>query len=1029
MKLFPKKYKPQDLRNRAKNYRESLENQETPYNDVYSIDILPTSNKISYSDFFLIYIKDFFNCKKNIQNKGDLNNKEKIQHLFIPSNDEILNVSNCYHFFNKKWQNLTQIWINKLTNHIASTNRKNLNTNYKIIENYLSSPHKISLPDSELYIYMLEKIHSLRESWKIRNNVTIWYQSFTLQSSIQPSHIVRKEEKIPQYILKYFVWAKCESLPVYVDDIDMCCGDVALLVHPKDKRYNKYIWKNAIIPMCNRAIPIIWDENVNIWVNNWIKRVCPCADMESIELAKKFWLPTDIYVFDYKWYYTEYVHEPAYVWQERTKYYSNIQKLISDIWNVSEATEKIVKVPYLRDINERLVPYKINQIIIDIKEWKDRIINDILNHSLRFSFIDNEFKEIFDKINISKQELYNLQNQATNTTNIDNPEISNDLENSNDSENWNESPKPDITEELQSRIASLKQEIINEINKYLPDSIIFDSQLPYWRKSPLLESEDWNFSFFDLEKDCQNRKDEPLQFCFNFILLALVREWTLWIRKFWPDIEYPLKLCEYEKIFTIFSKNEKKIQNFIQYLSHIHWEKPEYKKLITIIQDLTDESNSSIWDCTKLIENSQFIKIEDNRLLLNIDWISNKIIDPDLIQFFVPCYLNEKKITFEDNLIYDKSQRSLIFQYIIIQQLILWKPIANNFIEYTYKPENEFLWHEQLSKKQMEQSLREFFVANGENPIRLNFLIDWSFNKNNVLLHGIHLKQIRNAVRLCSQEKFLPNNIKETLQNPPKESNDYDLFILYKLQELYKEREEIKTFEQYINFIHTFKSSIQNVFFSQYLEIQKIKTTQNVQFICSYFFNFLLTILYPLAPEFVDALCYVSNREFIQPISPITLDKPIDYNTNILYNTFTKIKEIKLQFDIKQHEQCNIFIKSSPTICETLKEHEQVFKNHFHIKDMDYIRLHEQNPLWYDVIVDDVITIWIQSIQPSQQHHDSLENLEKEIKHMEDKLDLLRQRIQLLPEWEQRTKTEEEYAKTKEEIENLTIKYSLLNSK
>jgi hypothetical protein len=34
-----------------------------------------------------------------------------------------------------------------------------------------------------------------------------------------------------------------------------------------------------------------------------------------------------------------------------------------------------------------------------------------------------------------------------------------------------------------------------------------------------------------------------------------------------------------------------------------------------------------------------------------------------------------------------------------------------------------------------------------------------------------------------------------------------------------------------------------------------------------------------------------------------------------------------------------------------------------------------------------------------------------------------------LPEWEQRTKTEEEYAKTKEEIEDLTIKHSLLSSK
>jgi len=48
---------------------------------------------------------------------------------------------------------------------------------------------------------------------------------------------------------------------------------------------------------------------------------------------------------------------------------------------------------------------------------------------------------------------------------------------------------------------------------------------------------------------------------------------------------------------------------------------------------------------------------------------------------------------------------------------------------------------------------------------------------------------------------------------------------------------------------------------------------------------------------------------------------------------------------------------------------------------------------------------------------------------LDDKLSLIRQRLQILPEWEQRKKAEEEYAKTKEEIENLTIRHSLLSRK
>ena len=224
--------------------------------------------------------------------------------------------------------------------------------------------------------------------------------------------------------------------------------------------------------------------------------------------------------------------------------------------------------------------------------------------------------------------------------------------------------------------------------------------------------------------------------------------------------------------------------------------------------------------------------------------------------------------------------------------------------------------------------------------------------------------------------------------------------------------------------------SIQNIFFSRYLEIQKISPTKSVQFVCSYFFNFLLTIFYPLVPEFVDALQYVSERKFLHPVEAIRLNKTMDYNMNILYNTFIQIKEMKIEYNIKQHESCNIFIKSNPTICELFTQYEQIFINYFHISDTIYLRLHEQTPLWYEIFSDDTLTIWIQPwTTANSKEKDSLESIEKDIKNLDDKLNLLRQRLQILWEWEERKKAEEEYAKTKEEIENLTIKYSLLNSK
>ena len=156
----------------------------------------------------------------------------------------------------------------------------------------------------------------------------------------------------------------------------------------------------------------------------------------------------------------------------------------------------------------------------------------------------------------------------------------------------------------------------------------------------------------------------------------------------------------------------------------------------------------------------------------------------------------------------------------------------------------------------------------------------------------------------------------------------------------------------------------------------------------------------------------------------------MDYNTNLIFDTFVRIKNLKIKWDIKQHEYCNIFIKSSPTLWDVLVQYEQVFKNYFHITNVTYLRLHEQNLVWYEIDSDDIITIGIKiSDESLDTEKQTIEFLEKEMKRLEDKLQLVRERMQILWEWEQYLQAEQEYEKIKNEMENISIKYSLLSSK
>jgi valyl-tRNA synthetase len=64
-------------------------------------------------------------------------------------------------------------------------------------------------------------------------------------------------------------------------------GDVAVMVHPKDKRYKDVIGKTVLLPLTNREIPIIADEYVDMKFGTGAVKVTPYHDFNDFEIAKK----------------------------------------------------------------------------------------------------------------------------------------------------------------------------------------------------------------------------------------------------------------------------------------------------------------------------------------------------------------------------------------------------------------------------------------------------------------------------------------------------------------------------------------------------------------------------------------------------------------------------------------------------------------------------------------------------------------------------------------------------------------------
>ncbi|KKQ37995.1 MAG: Valine-tRNA ligase [Candidatus Roizmanbacteria bacterium GW2011_GWA2_37_7] len=70
-------------------------------------------------------------------------------------------------------------------------------------------------------------------------------------------------------------------------------GDVAVMVNPKDKRYQKIIGKTVLLPLINREIPVIADEYVDPKFGTGAVKVTPAHDENDFQVAQKHGLWKD----------------------------------------------------------------------------------------------------------------------------------------------------------------------------------------------------------------------------------------------------------------------------------------------------------------------------------------------------------------------------------------------------------------------------------------------------------------------------------------------------------------------------------------------------------------------------------------------------------------------------------------------------------------------------------------------------------------------------------------------------------------
>ncbi|MCA9970399.1 MAG: valine--tRNA ligase, partial [Anaerolineales bacterium] len=107
-----------------------------------------------------------------------------------------------------------------------------------------------------------------------------------LQTAVSDLEVEYSEEQGFMYHFKYPVQGG-GYLPVATTRPETILGDTAVAVHPDDARYAAYVGKMALVPMLNRAIPIIADDYVEMGFGTGALKVTPGHDPNDFEIGKR----------------------------------------------------------------------------------------------------------------------------------------------------------------------------------------------------------------------------------------------------------------------------------------------------------------------------------------------------------------------------------------------------------------------------------------------------------------------------------------------------------------------------------------------------------------------------------------------------------------------------------------------------------------------------------------------------------------------------------------------------------------------
>ena len=107
------------------------------------------------------------------------------------------------------------------------------------------------------------------------------------KTTLSDEEVIHIERHDTLYYVKYKIENSEDYVTIATTRPETILGDTAVCVNPNDQRFQHLIGKNVIVPICNRIVPIIADDYVDMEFGTGCLKITPAHDVNDKEIGDR----------------------------------------------------------------------------------------------------------------------------------------------------------------------------------------------------------------------------------------------------------------------------------------------------------------------------------------------------------------------------------------------------------------------------------------------------------------------------------------------------------------------------------------------------------------------------------------------------------------------------------------------------------------------------------------------------------------------------------------------------------------------